>query len=278
MPKEDFTMLPVIRIGPLSVSRLICGSNPFVAKSHLSDSLNNELREYYTDERVFATLRRCEKLGINTFQSRGANPFCSLIERYRSIGGKMNWICTGAKNISAFEDELDALLPYKPSAVCIHGELADSLYLAGELDRIPALLDIYRKTGLPVGLCAHFPEVLAASEDKGWKPDFYMASMYNLSQPDRSHDKNPTGERFEDSDIPLMYNVIHRLSAPTIALKIFGAGRRCANAEMIQNVFNEAFSALKPIDAVLVGMFDKYEDQPGINAACTLRAIEAAGA
>jgi hypothetical protein len=81
-----------------------------------------------------------------------------------------------------------------------------------------------------------------------------MASVYNLSQPDRSHDVNPTGERFEDSDIPKMYEVIRRLSAPTIALKILGAGRRCADQAQVKAAFAEAFAAMKPGDGVLVGM------------------------
>ena len=101
-----------------------------------------------------------------------------------------------------------------------------------------------------------------------------MASLYNLSQPDRSHDVNPTGERFEESDIPKMYEVIRQLSAPTIALKILGAGRRCADQAQVRAAFTEAFANIKPTDGVLVGMFDKYDAQPRLNAEYTLEAIK----
>jgi hypothetical protein len=103
-----------------------------------------------------------------------------------------------------------------------------------------------------------------------------MASLYNLSQPDRSHDVNPTGERFEDSDIPVMYQVIRSLSAPTVALKILGAGRRCGSEEQVKAAFREAFASMKPGDGVLVGMFDKYIDQPMRNAEYTAEAIRLA--
>ena len=115
------------------------------------------------------------------------------------------------------------------------------------------------------------------AEEKNLKPDYYMASLYNLSQPDRSQDVNPTGERFEESDIPKMYAVIRELSAPTIALKILGAGRRCADQAQVQAAFREAFASMKPGDGVLVGMFDKYIDQPRLNAEYTLDAIRSAG-
>ncbi len=103
-----------------------------------------------------------------------------------------------------------------------------------------------------------------------------MASLYNLSQPDRSHDVNPTGERFEDSDIPKMYEVIRSLSAPTFALKILGAGRRCESQDQVKAVFAEAFSSMKPGDGVLVGMFDKYDDQPMLDAQYAAEAIRLA--
>jgi len=167
-------------------------------------------------------------------------------------------------------------MKYDPAAVCVHGELADDLYLTGNIDKLGDLLDKIRRKNIPCGICAHFPEVLAYAEEKGLKPDYYMASLYNLTQPDRSHDVNPTGERFEDSDIPKMYAVIRQLSAPTFALKILGAGRRCATQEQVKAAFNEAFSSMKPGDGVLVGMFDKYVDQVNLNAQYTIDAIRAA--
>ncbi|MCQ2432944.1 MAG: hypothetical protein MJ175_10120 [Clostridia bacterium] len=265
-----------MKIGDAEVTRLIVGSNPFTGKSHLNSETDADMRSYFSDEQVFSMLRRCEEAGINAVQSRGSMPVMGLIERYRAQGGKLLWLAQSGKNLTTFVDELDEMMKYHPSAVCIHGELTDELYLAGMLDKLGELLDLIRKKNVPAGICAHFPEVLTYAEEQGLHPDYYMASMYNIAQPDRSHDINPTGERFEDSDIPKMYEVIRKLSAPTIALKILGAGRRCANQEMVKNVFMEAFSSMKPGDGVLVGMFDKYVDQIALNAAYTRDAIRTA--
>lgn len=269
-------MLPTMKIGDIEVTRLIVGSNPFTGKSHLDKATDIDMKEYFTEEVAFSMLDKCVNAGINAVQSRGSMPTMGLISRYRSSGGKLMWLAQTGKNLITYEEELDELMKHAPAAVCIHGELADDLYLTGNLHKLAGLLDKIRQKNVPCGICAHFPEVLAYAEEKGLKPDYYMASLYNLTNPDRSHDKNPTGERFEDSDIPKMYEVIRRLSAPTFALKILGAGRRCATQEEVRNAFFEAFSSMKPGDGVLVGMFDKYVDQVNLNAQYTLDAIRAA--
>lgn len=266
-------MLPTMKIGNFDITRLIVGSNPFTGKSHLNSTLDAEMRSYFTEQQIFEMLHRCEEAGINAVQSRGSMPVMGMIGRYRAAGGKLQYLCQSGKNLETFEDELDAMMPYSPVAICIHGELADNLYMAGEIDRLRPLLDSIRRKNVPVGICAHFPEVLAYAEEHNWKPDYYMASLYNLMQPDRSHDVNPAGERFEDSDVPKMYEVIRQLSAPTIALKILGAGRRCQSQEQVRAVFHEASSSMKRCDGVLVGMFDKNIDQPALNAAYTAEAI-----
>jgi len=270
-------MLPTMKIGDLEVTKLIVGSNPFTGKSHLTADVDADMKAYFTDKNAFAMLKRCEEAGINAVQSRGSMPIMGLIDRYRKSVGKLLWLATSGKNTETFDEELDEMMKYSPDAICIHGELSDDLWLSGRIHLLGELLEKIKKKNVPAGICAHFPEVLAYAEDNGLRPDYYMASLYNLSQPDRSHDVNPTGERFEESDIPKMYEVIRRLSAPTIALKILGAGRRCGSPEAVRSAFNEAFANIKATDGVLVGMFDKYEDQPLINAQYTVDAIKAAG-
>ena len=56
--------LPQIKFGKYSISRLICGANPFNAGSHLSVFVNHEMRSYFTPEQILKTLRRCQEVGI----------------------------------------------------------------------------------------------------------------------------------------------------------------------------------------------------------------------
>ena len=266
-------MLPTMKIGDLEVTRLIVGSNPFTGKSHLDSGTDLDMKNHFTDERAFAMLKKCEEVGINAVQSRGSLPVMDLIYRYRKNGGNLLWLAQTGKNLTTFDEELDEMMKYEPSALCIHGELADDLFLTNRLEMLSVLLNKIRKKGLPVGICSHFPEVLTYAEENRLAPDYYMASVYNLFQTDRSNDTVKTGERFEYSDVPKMYKVIRSLSAPTIALKILGAGRRCSTQDEVKASFIEAFSSIKKGDGVLVGMFDKYIDQPRVNADYVREAI-----
>ena len=262
-----------MKIGDVEITRLISGSNPFTGKSHMDKATDEDMKQYFTEEKAFRMMRKCEQAGINGIQSRGSMPAMGLIGRYRQSGGKLLWLAQTGKNLQTFDEELSELMKYDPACVCIHGELADDLLLTDSMDKLSGLLDKIRRYNVPCGVCSHFPEVLTYCEEKKLRPDYYMASVYNLFQPDRSHDVNPTGERFEDSDVPIMYSVIRSLSAPTIALKILGAGRKCATQEDVRAAFVNAFRSMKRGDGVLVGMFDKYVDQPRLNAQYTLEAI-----
>ncbi|MBE6588937.1 MAG: hypothetical protein E7643_02045 [Ruminococcaceae bacterium] len=269
-------MLPTMNIGDLKVSRLIVGSNPFTGKSHLDRETDADMLDHYTEERIFSMLERCEAVGINAVQSRGSMPVMGLLKKYRDLGGNLLWLAQTGKDLSTFSEELDEMMKYKPSAICIHGELSDFLYLNGMLDRLEGLLEQMRRKNLPVGICSHFPEVLIYAEEHGICPDYYMASVFNLFLPDPKRGESTPGERFDISDVPRMYEVIRSLSAPTVALKILGAGRRCADQNEVKNAFIEAFSSMKVGDGVLVGMFDKYVDQVRLNAEYTAEAIRLA--
>jgi hypothetical protein len=48
---------------------------------------------------------------------------------------------------------------------------------------------------------------------------------------------------------------------------ILDAGCKCDDAQAVQTAFQLAFERLKPIDAVIVGMYPRYRDQMTENAA-----------
>ena len=126
-------MLPTMNIGDLTVTRLIAGSNPFTDKSHMNEQTDADMRSFYTEERAFAMLRRCEEAGINAVQSRGSMPVMGLIARYRAAGGGLLWLAQTGKNLTTFDEELAEMAKYNPAALCVHGELSDELFLTGQL-------------------------------------------------------------------------------------------------------------------------------------------------
>ena len=64
---------------------------------------------------------------------------------------------------------------------------------------------------------------------------------------------------------------MRQTSRPCLAFKILAAGRLSERKESVEQAFRECFQSIKPNDAVIVGIYDRYADQPAENAEYTRR-------
>jgi len=274
--------LPKVPFGSYTITRLICGGNPFCGNSHFSDEMNRDMARYYTPERVVEVLKRCEAAGINTVQARGDyHRVLYWIELYRREGGKMHWIAQTASEMHDVHQNIRILAAAGAIGIYHHGSRTDKLWLEGRIDDVQDYLKTIRDCGVMVGLGTHIPEVIEYSEEKGWDVDFYMASFYNISRRPResalvSGRADYRGEEYRHPEDPIrMCETIRRTSKTCLAFKILGAGRRCGTQEDVRGAFRFAFENIKPIDAVVVGMFPKYIDQITLNCTYTIEACSA---
>jgi hypothetical protein len=115
--------------------------------------------------------------------------------------------------------------------------------------------------------------VVDAVESKGWDLDYYMTCVYERNRSEAElvkligRDALPVGEPFLKSDPPRMFKAIRQTKRPCLAFKILAAGRR----HDVERAFRETFAAIKPSDAVIVGIYDRYSDQAGQNTALVRR-------
>ena len=87
--------LPTIKLGPHEVTRLIVGGNPIYGHSHFNKLLSQHQTAWHTPERVVALMKRCEQVGINTWQNSYAERTLQDLDRFREAGGKLHWLCLG---------------------------------------------------------------------------------------------------------------------------------------------------------------------------------------
>jgi len=85
--------LPMIAIGKHQLSRLIVGGNPISGYSHSTQNLARHMREYFTLERTIEFISRCEKMGVNTWQSSHTKKIADTLRTLRERGSKIQWIC-----------------------------------------------------------------------------------------------------------------------------------------------------------------------------------------
>ena len=274
--QTEETRLPQVKFGKYSVSRLICGSNPFLGLSHLSRMIDVEFRRYYTNEQIVKTLQHCREAGINTWAAGGFS------NRYAFENAKMQAFV----NVSG-DRGIAPIAEYKKLGVIgvnHHGVPTDTLFRQWKLDQVREFCKRVRDSGVQVGVCSHMPEALETIESQGWDVDHFMCCVYRWGR-DRAElvkifgDALPTegtivdtnAEVFVESDPPKMFRFIRQSKKPCLAYKILAAGRKCERPAMLEQAFQTAFENIKPTDAIVVGMYDRLFDQATENAELTRR-------
>ena len=303
----EAAQMPMVRWKNQSISRLICGSNTFGGLSHLSAFINREMRAFFTPEQIIKTSRRCTEVGINTFEplssatpgapaappraggAAGAPPRAGGPARpnvYQALaeqGIKIQGFLRGQGDPARV-----ATMAKTPGVIGMHhyGVATDNWFKQGQLDVVRDYVKRIRDTGLLVGVAAHMPEAIAEVESQGWDIDYYMCCVYQWGRTKEDFEKlagnrkdllpietysviarEGYSEVFLSGDPPKMFNVIKKVRKPCLVYKILAAGRRCETLETVEVAFKEAFENIKPTDAVIVGFYDRYTDQPAECAA-----------
>ena len=262
--------MPKVRFGRHKISRLVLGDNTINAGSHLSRFVNEDMRSYFKTSRpVLKLLADCEAEGISLWQTN-LNRIPDYL-KHRKAGGSMQFISLGSEDPKN-PDALARLVKAGAIGIAHHGELTDRLFKEGKLADIKDYLAKVRDAGLQVGISTHMPDVIDYVESHGWDVDFYMACVYERHRT-REQLKEllgyvplPEKEVYLEEDPPRMFATMRNTPKTCLAFKILAAGRLCEKQELVEQAFKSAFSQIKPTDAVLVGIWPKYEDQVVLNA------------
>jgi hypothetical protein len=266
-------LLPTVRLGKHEITRVLVGHNPLKGISHNTEALDREMRAYFAADpsRGVALLRRCEQVGINACQIgyRPAEGYIrEMLRQHYAGGGRLKWIATfysQPQDSEAAGAELRRLLEMDPRPIGVQqvGNTSDDLMRAGRIDLALENLKRFRDAGLLVGLGSHNHEVVDYAEAKGWDVDFYQCCFYRSVF---SLDKAGRGkELFEDEARESMTHTIRQVTKPCIAFKVLAAGRHCQSIQTVEAALRYAFERIKRTDMVLLGMWQKYQDQVGEN-------------
>ena len=263
--------LPRISLGKYSISRLVCGSNPFNGGSHLSTFVNREMKAYYTDEQILKTLRRCREVGINCWQISGRN--VNLFKRLADAGLGMHGIVIASGNPAGIKTFATAGC----LGIAHHGETTDGLFKSGKIEQIGDYLKGTRDAGLLAGVSTHMPDAVDAVESKGWHVDYYMTCVYERHRSAEALKKLlgrvpiPVREVYLTEDPARMFKVVRKTKRPCLAFKILAAGRLSDRRQWVEGAYRDTFAGIKPIDGVIVGIYDRYSDQVAEGARLTVR-------
>jgi hypothetical protein len=246
-----------IKIGGLSVSRLIIGGNPFSGFSHRSPDKDLEMKRYFTSTRIKETLKEAESLGIDTHIGRADHHVMRLLMEYWDEGGGIQWLAQTCPELGDPGRGIRNGIEGGAKACFIHGGQMDYFLAQNRMDEVAPAVSIIRETGLAAGLAGHRPSVFEWAE-KNIDVDFYMCCYYNPTARD-NHAEHITGstELFNDADRDAMVKTIRNLSRPVIHYKVLASGRKTP-----EEAFEFTARHLRPQDAVCIGVYPG--DDPGM--------------
>jgi hypothetical protein len=249
--------VPTGKIGNLEVSRLICGGNLVAGFAHSRDLIyvSELLKRYFTQEKIWETLRLCEACGINSAILRTAEDTIHSMDRYWKQGGRMQWIAQTYPKPDDVITNPQMALDNGASAIFIQGNIADGWIAQGRIDLFEKWFNHFHNKGVPLGVGGHEIEVAKTMEEKGFPVDFYMKTLHDnkywsfqADKPKINVIKNNLDNywsRNPEETIQFMENVKKKW----IAYKILAAG-----AIKPEDGFKYAFQ--HGADFTCVGMFD----------------------
>lgn len=262
--------LPTIRLGNYTVTRLITGGNPIGGFSHAVPNLSRHMVEYFTPERTVEYLEKCVRAGINTWQFDYFPKCAEALRIVRERGSELQFVCLHCDSRGPLDVAIEKM---RPIAVVHHGGVTDSLFRQGKAGQVRDFVKQVHDRGLLAGVSSHSPDNIRRIADEGWEVDLFMTCFYYVTRT-REEQRSAFGDSIVDEpfleDDPIrMTAVIRQVEKPCLAFKILAAGRRCNSQAEVERAFQFAFANIKPTDAVIVGMFPKYEDEISLNVAYT---------
>jgi len=261
-------LLPTIKIGDKTFTRMLAGGNPVQGYSHAVQNLTQHMMEYFTVEQTAKFILHCEEVGINTFQCSYSDKVRDALLKAWDSGSKIQYMCLTADD--ATQTPLDKIVPLKPVAISHHGVVTDSRFREGKPELIHDYIKKVHDKGMLAGVSSHNPNNIRAAEEKDWEVDFFMTCFYNVVRTDEEVKQEfgqlLVGEVYGADDPRRMIEVIRQSKKVCLAFKILAAGRHCWTPFSVERQFQLAFKSIKPTDAIIVGMYPRFQDEPKINA------------
>ena len=241
--------LQMVRVGSLEVSRLAIGGNPFSGFSHQSPQRDEEMRRYYTADRIKQALRKAEAAGINTLFARADNHVMRLLLEYWAEGGAIQWIAQTASERPDYLRNIETVAANGGKGCYLHGGQTDFYWNRGETDHFARALERIRSLGMAAGVAGHRPEPHEWIRDH-LDPDFQLCCYYDPSPRADRPDHDPSdAEKFDPAHRERMAGMIQTLKCPAVHYKVLAAGRT-----PVREAFEYVAKFLRPQDVVLIGV------------------------
>lgn len=251
-----------VAIGKAMVTGVCIGGNPFSGFSHQGRERDKEMTDFYTLERIKATLRAAEQTGINTFFGRTDDHIMGIVNDYWKEGGTIQWFAqvrTDSNQPDSWKDWLRQSLKLGAAGMYMHGGEVDFWYANGQLQNLRDAFQMMRAGGVKAaGFAGHKPEAHEWIRDN-LDVDFQMCSHYDPTDRSQHAHHIAVGEKWDEEDRRRMLKTIATIRKPVAHYKVFAGGNKpvIPALELLGKV-------MRPTDVVVMGFYVK--DEPDLIA------------
>jgi hypothetical protein len=238
------------QIGSTTFSRLLLGGNPISGFSHQGTAVDQQMRDYYTKDRVLSLLQEAVDYGINGLVARVDAHILDLMAAYDLPHQPIRWLAQTAPEAGSPLISAERAIRAGAAGCHIHGGVMDFMLAQGRLAEIPSLIRQIREMGMLAGIAGHRPEIFAWARSN-LDVDYMMCAYYNPTSRDQiAAHISGSHEVFLDQDREAMTGMIQTLSVPVIHYKIFAAGRNDP-----QSAIKFAVNKMRPGDMACIGIY-----------------------
>ena len=172
------------QIGPVKISRLICGGNLVSGYAHSRDLIyvSNLLKHYFSDDRIMETWSLCEEHGINTMVAYPGDPHCiEVLQKHARAAERFST----SRRLRRTRRNLNAAVRNAADAGAVGaflvGNLGDEWSRDGATDRIGEVVELIKAAKLIAGVAGHELRTPQVVEDAGIAVDFYVKTLHDQS-------------------------------------------------------------------------------------------------
>ena len=244
-------MMKHVKIGNLEFSKVICGTNPFYARSHFSRARDIEYRARFDDQRVEQMLLHCLDLGINAVDSSANERIQKVLSSVRARSDTtLHFV--GSTRIDAtsqmktHEEKLSFLIQHRADICIVHAQYVDGPRKNGEIAGLDRLIDQIHQAGLLAGISTHRVATVEYCENRDLGIDAYLFPLNVTGYVYPGYEGNETAED--------RINLVRGTPKPFILIKVLGAGRISPDEGL-----HFALENSKPTDMLCIGFGTEKE-------------------
>ena len=240
-----------VKIGNLQFSKVICGTNPFYARSHFSDARNAEYRARFGVRRIDQMIRHCLNKGVNAVESSANERILRIVQQIRATTDT-DLHLVGSTRIDktsemvSHDEKLSFLIQNRADICLIHAQYVDRPRKQDSIAGLDRFVDRIHEAGLLAGISTHRADTVELCEKKDYGIDVYLFPLNLADLAYKEYKGNETVQQRID--------IVLGVPKPFILMKTLGAGRIPPD-EGLQFVAENS----KPNDLVSIGFGTEEE-------------------